>query len=80
MRNVPHIRQFNEPRARDRLGSLFRQLWNVAKISSQIDGRAIFAESGMIFLAHNQEGRNLDFGKLVANGLLINHEGRERGT
>ena len=70
MRNVPHIRQFNEPRARDRLGSLFCQLWNVAKISSQIDGRAIFAESGMIFLADNQDhaGR---IGIWAAGGVLV---------
>lgn len=74
--NVSNVRQFNEARARDRLCSLFGKLRNIPKISSQIDRGTIFTQGGMIFLSDNEKRRNFDFGELVANGLLIDHESR----
>ena len=73
MRNMPHVRQFNQPGARDRLGSFFGELRDITKISSEIDRRAISTQSRMIFLSYDQQCRNLDFGEFVANRLLIDH-------
>jgi hypothetical protein len=76
VRDVPHIWQFHESRAWDRLSSFFRELGNVPKISAQIDRRPIFPQGGVIFLSNNEQRRNLYFGEFIANGLLINHQSR----
>ena len=73
VRDVPHVRQFNESRARNRLSRFFRELGNVPKISSQIYRRTISPQGGVIFLSDNEQCRNLYFGELIANGLLIDH-------
>ena len=73
VRDVPHVRQFNESRARNRLSRFFRELGNVPKISSQIYRRTISPQGGVIFLSDNEQRRNLYFGELIANGLLIDH-------
>ena len=76
MGDVPDIRQLNESRARNRLSSLFRELGDIPKISAQINRRTIFTQRSMIFLTHDQQGRHLNLGELVANRLLIDHESR----
>jgi hypothetical protein len=51
MRNVPDVRQFDEARARNRLGGFFCQFGNVSKIPTQVDWRTIFANRSVVFLA-----------------------------
>ena len=76
MRYMPDVRQLDQTRAGNRLGSLFRQLRDISKIPAQIYRRTVFADGSVVFLSNDKKSGNLNLREFVTNRLLLNHQGR----
>src|ERR1700746_3098260 len=74
MRDVPDVRQFYEPRARNRLGRLLRKLREVSQIPAKIDWRSIPSHSSVILAPNDNERWNFNIRQFVTYRLLIDHQ------